>query len=160
MIEIRLATLADAEAIAQLVRSAWAGKVAPDSSGHQETAERVEQDLGRGYIWVAEDQGKIVGSVRLTRHPHEIGVWEVKKLGVLNEYRKRGLGPELMNVLLAKAVQMGAKEVRLAIRHDQPRLLPWYAQFGFVHDPHLRYSSPNPLTPLPFVMRKTMEVIL
>lgn len=158
MMKIRPATPADAEAIAHLVRSAWAEKVAADSSGHQETVEKVSKDLERGYGWVAEDDGKIVGTVRLTRHPHEIGVWEVKKLGVLREYRKQGLGAELMDVLLAKAIDMGAKELRLAVRHDQPRLLSWYAGFGFVHDPNLRYSSPNPLTPLPFVMRKTLEV--
>jgi len=159
MIEIRPATLTDAEAIAKTVRLAWAGKVAPDSSGHAETAEKVEKDLERGYAWVAEDDGKIVGTVRLTRHPHELGVWEVKKLGILKEYRKQGLGAELMNVLLAKAIDMGAKELRLAVRHDQPRLLSWYAGFGFVHDPKLRYSSPNLLTPLPFVMKKTLEVM-
>jgi predicted N-acetyltransferase YhbS len=158
MVEIRLATSTDAEAIAQVVRSAWAGKVAADSSGHQETVEKVENDLGRGYAWLAEEEGRPVGTVRLTRHPHEIGVWEIKKLGVQAEYRKTGLGQQLMEAVLAKAMAMGAKEVRLAVRHDQPRLLEWYAQFGFVHDPKLRYSSPNPLTPLPFVMRKTLEV--
>jgi len=46
---IRLAQLEDASAIAQMIRTAWAGKVAPDSSGHQETAEKVRADLEKGY---------------------------------------------------------------------------------------------------------------
>ncbi len=159
MAQIRPARLEDAEAIAQVIRWAWAGKVAEGSSGHQETPEKVRADLEKGYGWVVEQNGKIVATVRLVPHPVERGVGEIKKLGVLPEHRKQGWGPKLMGVLEEKARALGIKELRLAVRHDQPRLVEWYAQFGFVHDPHLRYSSPNPLTPLPFVMRKTMEVI-
>lgn len=68
-VQIRRATPADAEAIAWVVRQAWADRVAPDSSGHQETAERVQADLERGYAWVALDRGEVVGTVRLVRHP-------------------------------------------------------------------------------------------
>lgn len=158
MLEIRPALPTDAETIAALVRQIWAGQVAPDSSGHRETAERVQADLARGYVWLAQTDGVAVGTVRLTRHPHEIGVWEIRRLGVRREYRKTGLGQRLMETALGKAIALGAREVRLAVRYDQPRLLEWYTRFGFVQDPQLRYSSPNPLTPPPFMLRKTLEV--
>jgi predicted N-acetyltransferase YhbS len=159
-LEIRRATPADAEAVAQMVRQAWADRVAPDSSGHRETAEQVQADLERGYVWVALDGEALVGTVRLVRHPdpRERGVWEVKKLGVLPEYRKQGVAHRLMEALARQAFEVRARELRLAVRHDQPKLLKWYTQFGFFYDPSLRYSTPNPSTPPPFVMRKELEV--
>lgn len=158
VVQLRPATQDDAEAIAGLVRRAWDGKVAANSSGHQETPEKVRLDLQKGYAWVAEVDGRIVGSVRLVRHPHEIGVYEIKKLGVLAEYRGQGLAHQLMEVLFRKAFDLGARELRLAVRHDQERLVEWYGQFGFRLEPHLVYSAANPNTPPPFVLAKKLEV--
>ena len=159
LVQIRPATLEDAEPIAQLVRQVWAGRVAANSSGHQETAAKVELDLQKGFGWVALEGESVVGSVRLMRHPHEIGVYEIKKLGVLSEYRKLGLAHQLMDTLFKKAFQVRAKELRLAVRYDQPRLVEWYQQFGFQHEPNLVYSAANPSTPPPFVMVKKLEVL-
>lgn len=161
-VPIRLATTADAAAVAQVVRQAWADRVAPDSSGHQESPERVRADLERGYGWVALDGEAVVGTVRLVRHPDPLlcGVWEVRKLGVLPEYRQQGVAHRLMEALLRQAFELRVKELRLAVRHDQPKLLKWYTQFGFTYDPSLRYSTPNPQTPPPFVMSKKLEVQL
>lgn len=160
-VRIRPATPADAAVIALVVRQAWADRVARDSSGHKESPEQVRADLERGYGWVAEEGGEIVGTVRLVRHPHplEWGVWEVKKLGVLPQYRKLGVAHQLMDVLARKAFEIHAKELRLAVRHDQPKLLKWYTQFGFAYDATLQYSAANPHTPPPFVMSKKLEVL-
>lgn len=160
-VQIHRASPADAEAIARMVRRAWADRVAPDSSGHQETAERVQADLERGYAWVALDRGEVVGTVRLVRHPdpRERGVWEVRKLGVLPEYRKQGVAHRLMEAVGRQAFEVRARELRLAVRHDQPKLLKWYTQFGFTYEPGLRYSTPNPNTPPPFVMVRKLEVL-
>ncbi|WP_299432894.1 GNAT family N-acetyltransferase [uncultured Meiothermus sp.] len=160
-VQIRPATAADAETMAQMVRSAWAGKVAPDSSGHQESPEKVRADLERGYGWVAVEAGQVVGTVRLVRHPGlpEHRIWEVKKLGVLPEYRKQGVAHRLMDAVARQALEVRARELRLAVRHDQPKLLKWYSQFGFAYDPSLQYSSANPNTPPPFVMSKKLEVL-
>jgi len=154
-----MATVDDCAAIAQMVRAAWAGKVAKNSSGHQETTEKVRKDLEQGFGWVVEENGQIVGSVRLVSHPLEVGVYEIKKLGVLPQYRKRGLAHQLMDMLLKKASQLHAKELRLAVRHDQYRLVEWYQQFGFQHSPKLVYSAANPNTPPPFVLAKKLEVL-
>lgn len=159
---IRPATLNDCETIAALVRSAWAGKVAPNSSGHFFTSERAQTELSSGYGWLALENEKAIGTVLLVRHPKpqlNPGVWEVKKLGVLPEYRKSGIAHLLLDSLLKKADQLLAKEIRLAVRSDQPRLVEWYQQFGFVVDPTLEYSAANPNTPPPFVMVKYLEVL-
>lgn len=156
--QIRSATLQDTEAIAAMIRAAWTGKVAPNSSGHKETAEKVQADLHKGYGWVVEEDGQIIATVRMTPHPTEVAVWEMKKLGVLPEFRKHGLGPKLVQVVFDKATDLGIGELRLAVRFDQYRLVEWYNQFGFVHDPLLKYSSPNPSNPPEFVMCKKLEV--
>jgi ribosomal protein S18 acetylase RimI-like enzyme len=158
MLVIRPATLDDAEAIAQMVRRAWAGRVAPDSSGHRETAGKVRLDLQKGSGWVVVDGEKVVASVRLLPHPSEAGVGEVRKLGVLPEYRKQGWGSKLVGVLEERARALGLKELRLAVRHDQYRLVEWYGSLGYVLDPSLVYSAANPLTPPPFVLHKYLEV--
>lgn len=160
-VQIRAATPADAPTIAGMIRAAWAGKVAENSSGHAETPEKVESDLKNGFGWVALDGEQLVGSVRLVRHPKVLefpGVFEVKKLGVLGEYRGLGVSHLLMEALLKKADQVLAKELRLAVRSDQPRLLEFYAQFGFVRDEAVSYSAANPNTPPPFVMVRRLEV--
>ncbi|MCX7782358.1 MAG: GNAT family N-acetyltransferase, partial [Meiothermus sp.] len=77
---------------------------------------------------------------------------------VLPQYRRQGVAHRLMEAGGRQAFEVRARGLRLAGRYDQPRLLEWYAQFGFVHDPSLRYSSPNPLTPPPFVMKRPLEV--
>lgn len=156
--QIRPASLQDAEPIAAMIRAAWAGKVAPNSSGHKETAEKVEADLKKGLGWVVEDQGQIIATVRMTPHPIEPEIWEMKKLGVLPEFRKSGLGPKLVQIVLDKAHELGVGELRLAVRFDQYRLVEWYSQFGFVHDPDLKYSSSNPNNPPEFVLTKRIEV--
>lgn len=158
MLVIRPATLDDAEAIAQMVRRAWAGRVAPDSSGHRETAGKVRLDLQKGFGWVVVKGEQIVASVRLLPHPSEAGVGEIKKLGVLPEYRKQGWGPKLMEVLEHEARGRGFVELRLAVRHDQYRLVEWYGSLGYVLDASLVYSAANPLTPAPFVLHKYLEV--
>lgn len=156
--QIRPATFQDAEPIAAMIRAAWAGKVAANSSGHKESAEKVEADLSKGLGWVVEHQRQIIATVRITPHPFEADIWEMKKLGVLPEFRKSGLGPKLVQVVLDKASELGLKELRLAVRFDQYRLVEWYSQFGFVHDPALKYSTPNPSNPPEFVMCKKIEV--
>lgn len=157
---LRTATPADAPAIAEMVLKAWAGKVAANSSGHGETPEKVLTDLKNGRGFVFEEGGQIVASVRWVYHPTEAAVCEVHKLGVLPEYRKSGLGPKLLEVLEADARSHGIRQVRLAVRFDQYRLVEWYTEQGYSLDGSLIYSSPNPKSPPPFVMQKQLEANL
>ncbi len=158
--ELRLATPADAEAIAQMVLKAWAGKVAANSSGHFETPEKVLADLSNGRGFMIEQEGQIVASVRWVHHPLEAGVCEIHKLGVLPEFRKHGLGQKLLETLEADAKAHGIKQVRLAVRSDQYRLVEWYREQGYALDKNLIYSHANPKTLPPFVLKKDLEVEL
>jgi GNAT superfamily N-acetyltransferase len=154
---VREATSDDAQLIAELTRAAWAGKVAITSSGHRESADRVAQDLrdGGGFLLLKDDQP--VGSVRWTPVAGEPQVWEVMRMGVLPEHRGQHLSQHLLEAVARRAHTVGINEMRLAVRADQPRLLDFYATFGFAVAPHLAYTHANPAEPAPMVMRRFLH---
>lgn len=78
---------------------------------------------------------------------------EVKRIGVLAEYRNQGIAQQLMAEALRIAQQDGVTDLRLAVRVDQPQLVEAYALIGFRIDTSLIYSHANPLSPPPVVMR-------
>lgn len=160
---LRTATLEDAELIARLTREAWAGRVAPDSSGHFESAEKVERDLAEGGGIIMEVGGEPVGSVRWfpvfvrLEDGSRAGpvAWEIARLGLLPAYRGRGLSTWLMNEVTMRATINGIEELRLAVRDDQLQLIRWYERQGFFIDPSITYGHAYPHSKAkPVPMRK------
>jgi len=155
-IVVREATLEDAQLIAELTRAAWAEKVAVTSSGHRETAVRVLQDLldGGGFILLRDDVP--IGSARWAPVESEPDVWEIMRMGVLPEHRGEHLSQHLLEAVIHRALAADIRELRLAVRADQERLLDLYSAFGFELAPELEYSHANPLEPTPLVMRRVL----
>ncbi|MES2935914.1 MAG: GNAT family N-acetyltransferase [Pseudomonadota bacterium] len=156
-IMVREAAVSEAGLIAELTRAAWADKVAESSTGHQETAERVQEDLrdGGGFILLADNCP--VGSVRWMPLETEPDIVEIGRMGVVPHYRGANLSQHLLEAVIHHALQSEVKELRLAVRSDQPRLLDFYAAFGFDIAPELEYSHANPLEPAPTVMRRHLK---
>jgi len=154
---VREATLDDAQLIADLTRTAWAGKVAVSSSGHRETAVRVLQDLqhGGGFILLREETP--IGSVRWAPVETEPDVWEIMRMGVLPDYRGEHLSQHLLEAVIHRALASDVTELRLGVRADQTRLLDLYAALGFELAPELEYTHTNPLEPAPSVMRRILR---
>jgi ribosomal protein S18 acetylase RimI-like enzyme len=150
---VREATLDDAQLIANLTRACWAGKVAATSSGHRETAARVQEHLqqGGGFLLLRDEEA--IGSVRWMPVESEPDVWEVLRMGVLPAYRGEHLSQHLLEAVVHRAQAAGINELRLGVRSDQPRLLDLYAAYGFDIAPELEYSQANPAEPAPTVMR-------
>lgn len=153
---IREATADDAQLVADLTRAAWAGKVAASSSGHREAAERVLQDLrlGGGFILLRAEIP--IGSVRWVPVDGEPDVWEIMRMGVLPTHRGEDLSQHLLEAVIHHALAAGVKELRLAVRADQPRLQDLYGALGFELAPELEYTHANPLEPAPTVMRRML----
>lgn len=147
------AGLADAALIAQMTRQAWNGRVAPGSTGHSESEERVAADLqsGGGMILLVGDAP--AGSVRWLPADGETDVWEIVRMGILPAWRGRQLSEHLLEAVIHQAQQTDVAELRLAVRHDQPRLLDLYAAYGFELAPELEYSRANPAEAAPIMMR-------
>lgn len=155
-IVVREATLDDAQLIADLTRACWANRVAPNSSGHRETAARVLEHLqeGGGFILLHDDQPS--GSVRWLPVPGHTAVWETLRMGVLPQFRGQGLSQHLLEAVIHRALAAGISELRLAVRSEQSRLLDLYAAYGFESAPELEYAHGNPAEPPPHVMRRML----
>ena len=152
---VREASLDDAELIADLTRAAWANKVKASSSGHRETAETVLPDLeqGGGFILLVNDTPS--GSARWLPIDGEHDIWEIRRIGVLPIYRGKNLSQHLLEAVIHRALSSDVHELQLGVRADQPRLLDFYAAFGFELAPELEYPhSHNPQEPLPIMMRR------
>lgn len=148
---VRRATTDDADLIADMTRTAWAGTVVASSSGHRESAERVRADLraGGGFVMLAE--GTPAGSLRWAPNAP---AWEIMRVGILPQYRGRGWMALLLDAVYDAALQANVADVRVGIRRDQPRLLDLYARHGFDLVPDLAYAHANPDEPPPYVMRR------
>ncbi|OWW22978.1 GNAT family N-acetyltransferase [Noviherbaspirillum denitrificans] len=155
-IVVREANLDDAQLIAELTRACWAGKVAVTSSGHRETAVRVLQDLQSGGAFILLRDDAAIGSVRWVPLDHEPDVWEITRMGVLPSYRGEHLSQHLLEAVIHRAFAADVRELRLAVRADQERLLDLYSAYGFELAPELEYTHANPIEPAPMVMRRVL----
>lgn len=154
---IREATLEDAQLIADLTRAAWAKRVAVTSSGHRETAVKVCEHLqaGGGFVLLVDEMP--AGSVRWLPLEAESDVWEILRMGILPAYRGHHLSQHLLEAVIHRAQAADIRELRLAVRADQSRLLDLYAAYGFEPALELEYSHANPLEPAPTFMQRLLR---
>jgi ribosomal protein S18 acetylase RimI-like enzyme len=153
---VREAGAGDAQLIADLTRACWANKVAPSSTGHRETAARVRQDLQQGGGFILISGERPVGSVRWIPLETQPDIWEIARMGVLPACRGARLSQHLLEAVIHRAQGSGAVELRLAVRADQPRLLDFYAAFGFELAPELEYRDHSHPGPAPTIMRRML----
>lgn len=153
---IREAGLDDAQLLADLTRASWAGKVAVTSSGHRETAVQALQhlQLGGGLILLVD--GEPVGSVRWLPLDAESDVWDIVRMGIVPGHRGQNLSQHLLEAVIHCAQEANVRELRLAVRNDQPRLMDLYAAYGFELAPELEYAHANPMEQPPMVMRRIL----
>jgi predicted GNAT family N-acyltransferase len=94
----------------------------------------VEQGVPEALEWEAIDPqcvwllalsspGAVVGIVRLTQ------AGRIGRMAVLPEWRRRGVGQDLMESVLQAASDLGLSEVHLSA---QTHAMPFYTRFGFV----------------------------
>ena len=156
-IVVREAGDEDAQLLADLTRACWAGKVAASSSGHSENIQRVADDLRRGGGFILLQHGEAVGSVRYAPLDDEPDIWEISRMGVLPRCRGANLSQYLLEAVIHQAHNGSAEELRLAVRSDQPKLIDFYAAFGFELAEELEYSHANAAEPAPLVMRRLLR---
>jgi GNAT superfamily N-acetyltransferase len=154
---IRAAGRQDADVYLAVMLRCWTGTVASDSSAFRETAELIAADLLRGggvLLRVADD---VAGCGRFVPvpGPQSGRDWiELKRVGVVREYRGGVLGARIVETLEAMARERGYTGAQIGVRADQPRLLAFWKRLGYADADDVTLSNPNPLTPTPFFMRK------
>lgn len=84
-----------------------------------------------GFIWMAEADGKIVGSAGLMKEQE--GEFELVKMAVTENYRGKGISRLLIDQCLSKAKEIGAKKVSLYSNSQLQRAIGLYEKYGFRH---------------------------
>lgn len=150
-LSIRRATYPDADLIARITREAWKNKVSLESGAHRDNADSVLHDLQSGGALIATINGETIATMRWFNL--DTTTRELKRMGVIAEYRGNGVAQKLMAEAIRIAKQEGITDLRLAVRVDQPQLVKAYELIGFCVDDALIYSHANPASPPPVVMR-------
>ncbi len=84
-----------------------------------------------GYIWLAEADGKIVGSAALMKEQE--GEYELAKMSVTAAYRGKGISKLLIERCLYKAKAIGARKLSLFSNHQLQTAIGLYEKYGFRH---------------------------
>ncbi|MCA8892681.1 MAG: GNAT family N-acetyltransferase [Hyphomonas sp.] len=156
-ISLRRAGLADSALMEELTRRIWTGRVSPESTVFTETPESVAAQLEKGGGAILFDGSEAIGSGRWVPVPGPSGqgLWmEIKRIGVLEACRKRGFGELILKALEQAGREAGAEGAQLAVRHDQVRLVDFYAGLGYVLADDVELTTPNPRSPPAIGMRK------
>jgi len=84
-----------------------------------------------GFIWLAKDGDKIIGSAALMKE-HDT-IFELAKMAVDDAYKGRGISKLLMETCINKARSIGATKLELFSNHQLIPALGLYEKYGFKH---------------------------
>jgi ribosomal protein S18 acetylase RimI-like enzyme len=127
----RPALPAESGVVAEIMRAAFAehrGRIRPDSSALEETAESVAEFLRAHRIFVAEIEGRLVGSVQAK--VEDDGVY-LGRLSVLPDHRRIGVADRLLAAVESYAREIGAGAVFLKVRVELPQNQHIFLSRGF-----------------------------
>ncbi|HWO94404.1 MAG TPA: GNAT family N-acetyltransferase [Dehalococcoidia bacterium] len=130
-VTVREASGSDVPAVLAITRAAFEGyrEEMPDYGALHETEDDIRGWLERGMVLLAEQDGVMVGSVRLAQL--EDGDWYVGRLGIVPD-APGWVGSRLMREAEARAREHGGKAVRLGVLASRHRLRRYYERRGYV----------------------------
>jgi ribosomal protein S18 acetylase RimI-like enzyme len=104
------------------------------------TNEKLNDDFQNGYIpfgyfW----DGNLVGVVLL--HDRSDGIYKMKHLAVLPEYRHLGYGKSLLDFCKEEVTSHGGYKIAIGIIEENTTLRNWYATNGFIHTGTEKYET-------------------
>jgi ribosomal protein S18 acetylase RimI-like enzyme len=121
----------DASTLLRLMLSAfheYEGVLEPPSAAHAETIDTIRARLSAGCAVMATIGGQAAGFAFY--QPQE-GHLYFSRLSVLPAFRNRGIGRALVEYVERRAMETGARGVRLGVRLQLPHLLARYERFGY-----------------------------
>lgn len=144
----RQATVADAEIISEVISRIVKQEPVPTGLAGPMTADQVRtwlQRLGdQGGIFLCEVEGRLVGVAALdfnTEQPDTATLW----VGLLAEYRRRGLGTQLAEMALSFARDRGYRRIRGRLPEGNEPALSFLSNIGAlvpIYNPEMRFELP------------------
>ena len=125
----------DAE-LAALIEATYAGSLdCPDLLGVRDMADVLASHRSSGIFrpdswWIVHQDGEAAGCV-LVNPTLDSAVWDVVYLGVLPEFRGRGLAAAMLGFAAHQVVREGASSLTLAVDSENKYALGAYEQVGF-----------------------------
>jgi N-acetylglutamate synthase-like GNAT family acetyltransferase len=150
---IRDATIDDVPMLARLIRDSFRdvarrfGLTPENCPTHPSncTEDWVTSQINKGArFYVLEDHGRPCGCVGIEQAGADLCT--MKRLGVLPDHRRQGLGEALVRHSLDVARSLGAEQVEISVIHKFVELKAWYERLGFavtkeaVALPHLPFT--------------------
>ena len=89
----------------------------------------IEANYAKDIFLVAWLEGKIVGTGALVHQSDEMG--EIVRMSVLKAYRRRGVGKQILQVLLKNAEEKGYQKVILETTKTWHEVIEFYLRCGF-----------------------------
>jgi N-acetylglutamate synthase-like GNAT family acetyltransferase len=135
---IRDATIEDVPLLVKLIRDSFRdvavrfGLTRENCPTHASncTAEWVASAINGGHrFYILQSDGVPCGCAAIERTEDQ--TCKLKRLGVLPEFRKKGMGEALVRHGLAEPRRLGAKRVEIGVIADHTELRDWYARLGF-----------------------------
>lgn len=83
----------------------------------------------QGALFLAEEDGQAAGMIAYQKI--EEGICEMKRMYVLDEFRKKGIGKKLVEALITEAKNKGYERMRLDTHPRMKAAHHLYAQMGF-----------------------------
>jgi GNAT superfamily N-acetyltransferase len=149
------ADFADWEALRCLIRRAFApmdGVIDPPSSTHDLTAQALAEKAGREQVFVAEQDGELVGCFFLDdRGDHLYG----GRFAVDPAWHGQGIGRALMEAAFAHAAALNRPEIELQARIELTDNHAIFERFGFVETQRTSHSGFTRPTSITFRKRCT-----
>jgi predicted N-acetyltransferase YhbS len=100
----------------------------PPSGAHKETLDSVRDKLAHGGAAVATEGARVVGCCMWRREPTHL---YVGRLAVLPEFRKVGIGGQLMEWMEQTARQLGAPRIQIMVRIALDGMKEFYERKGY-----------------------------
>ena len=88
------------------------------------------RDLLRGFVW---EEGGQIGGVVIAQRSGTTNTWEIGIVGVLPEFRRRGIAQQLLAKTLDDLRQRGAQRINLGVIEKNIPAYALYRSLGFEH---------------------------
>jgi ribosomal protein S18 acetylase RimI-like enzyme len=114
-------------------------EVFPDDPPHNEPSAVIDAKLAvDDFIFIAETEGKLVGACIAGYDGHRGWLYAV---AVLSEYRRHGIGAELVKDAVRSLKGLGCVKVNLQIRSTNTKVEAFYKSLGFTTEERLSMGA-------------------